>query len=85
MPCPTCDHTLAQIASVPEAVRVFHCERCGTAVVEFQVVRRQDTYVPKLVERCRQFRAAMTDGADACEFDRLGVTESIYPPDQRPQ
>ena len=83
MPCPTCSHTL-QCVITGEFTHpaVYWCPRCGTLRVSFDVGRTDE--VPKLVERCRQFRANW----DGVEFERVwhryGIAESIHPPEDRP-
>lgn len=92
MPCPTCDHTMHVIVTDYAGMRHSLCPRCGTHTVDHigyggipGAVSRISTWVPKLVERCRKLRATVTDGADACEWDRLGVMEAIYKPEDRPK
>lgn len=75
MPCDTCGHTLALIGNDEDGCATRHCERCGTLVVER--ITRRDVYVPKLVERCRQYRA---NHPVALSWDSLGIAEAIRPP-----
>lgn len=51
MACPTCDHTMQCVA---DGEAVFWCPRCGT-------VRgyEKEPYVPKLVERTREYAARL--------------------------
>lgn len=88
MACPTCSHTMESINDVA-VYRIFVCPRCGTVKTEVYTGDPNnwhvEVYVPKLVERCREFRKVMTDGADACEWARLGIAESIDLPENRPQ
>jgi ribosomal protein S27E len=86
MPCPTCTHSMAT-ASVSEGGRaVRHCERCGTLVIESH--GRADVVVPKLVARVREFAGMISPGPEGrflrVELHRIGVGESILPPEQRP-
>lgn len=82
--CPTCSHTVAKLCDA-DGLTYLHCERCGTlcAVVADGTIR--DAYVPRLVERCRAFRA----GANLTERQRerwhaFGLDESINRPEDRP-
>ncbi len=81
MACPTCSHTMAALG-VAEREMIFLCPRCGTT--------RQggNVYVPKLVERCREFRDKAENGmglspASAHLWHRLGIAESIHTPEGR--
>ena len=47
MPCPNCDRTLAGLIDAPVGGRKWHCQYCGTLVLESGCV--QDVTVPKLV------------------------------------
>lgn len=95
MACPTCDHTLAQLASVSEAVSYLHCERCGTVVIENLVIGSRSVYTPKLVERCREFEESIHTFQDLSgltryeitknEWQSLGIAESINKPEDRPK
>ena len=46
MSCPTCDHTMQSVASVPEELNVYHCPRCGTVKVEDSNDTQGRVYVP---------------------------------------
>ena len=83
MPCPTCDHTLQTINRVDGEDTILHCPRCGTLQVVFEW--RTETYVPKLVERCRQFATGleMDKASDYSSWQRLGIAESINLPEGR--
>jgi len=91
MSCPTCDHTLGRLTGA-EDMAFFNCERCGTVVVEAHddkgglVPGFPRHYVPKLVERCREFAGlTFSDlGAILGHLHRLGILESIYLPENRP-
>ena len=78
MACPTCDHTL-ECFGVVEDMRLFHCPRCGT------VKAGESVYVPKLVERCREFAQFGLAHPQDSEFHwkRLGIAESINLPEAR--
>jgi hypothetical protein len=61
---------------------IFHCGRCGT------VKDGGNVYVPKLVERCREFQKRFdepvcTPERDYSDWNRLGVRESINLPENR--
>ena len=78
MACPTCGETMAYVSD-----NVMHCPRCGT--VRQTVLG--NVYVPKLVERCRQFTHDAADYVpqEAIDiWDRLGSAESIALPQDRP-
>lgn len=84
MACPTCSHTLAKLCEV-DRNKYFHCERCGTIVVEHSNAW-ETVYVPRLVERCREFhRQAVAQKTDrtADVWRRVGIAESIQPPGER--
>ena len=91
MACPTCDHTLEGIESPGAALRYFHCPRCGTFVIRDATNTIGDTvYVPKLVERCREFERSQLAGpewsstiAAAKVWHSLGIRESINTPENR--
>ena len=94
MACPTCDHTL-ECFGIDRGTQLFHCGRCGT-VVEIEADGAHHPHGPKLVERCREFRAArhpsfkaevgiFGDPVLAAEWYRLGIAESINLPGDRPQ
>jgi hypothetical protein len=80
--CPTCGHTLARLAASGRC-DVYHCERCGTAVVRY-ASGFSEAYRPKLVNRCRAFAAKVLSTSDVsgadfrwAEWRRLGIAESI--------
>jgi hypothetical protein len=82
MPCPTCSGTLACVLSDTDSdLSAFWCERCGT--VSVQSHHGANVYVPKLVERCRQLLDCSV-GPVWTDARRLGVTEAIYLPEDRP-
>lgn len=88
MPCPSCGHTLARICTEAETVDHWHCERCGTMVARYPN-GHENVYVPKLVERCRQFEQAEIRALDPLHpapklWHRLGIAESINVPSNRP-
>jgi hypothetical protein len=82
MSCPTCDHTIESIGH-----NWFHCPRCGTVVLKIPS-RPDSVYVPKLVERCRQFEPALDTEEVSNRVARLwhtfGISESINLPEDRP-
>ena len=77
MPCPTCSATL-ECLGVLEDSPVFLCPRCGT------VTSHGSVYVPKLVERCRQFAriGLLTENAKR-SWHCFGLGESIDLPEDR--
>lgn len=76
MSCPTCDHTMEKLGDFGGGI-VWWCPRCGTATWEdLENGKTQPACVPKLVERCRQFRAEASDRI-AGMWKRLGIEESI--------
>ena len=96
MSCPTCDHTLAVLV-VNHPLRYSLCQRCGTVVVEDLQKREADwdvgqrnVYVPKLVERCREFGKRFFEpvcdpAQDRADWHTLGIAESINRPEDRPK
>jgi hypothetical protein len=84
--CPTCDHTMERIDLAAEGEsRLFLCPRCGT--VKFEHPHGEPTvYVPKLVERCREFeeRRYLVSAGDFRPWFTLGIAESINLPGKRP-
>ena len=94
MACPTCDHTMHKLIGVGD-YRYFLCPRCGTLKVEIDGAAEAVVYVPKLVERCRKYAVTVLPEASRfgheipgevvrSEFHRLGITEAIYRPEERP-
>lgn len=94
MPCPTCDHTLEALGYC-DGGTIYHCPRCGTIQHGNQFVDAPPRiYVPKLVERCREFIAEVGDDKKHCRgffpidvkqhWHRLGIAESINKPEDRP-
>lgn len=86
MSCPTCSHTLAPIMQTPDGWRCFHCERCGTMVTDRGNETVKGVYTPKLVERCKDFRAQAAASFTARQNDlwiTLGIAESIRPEGER--
>ena len=84
--CPVCTHTVSCVTG-----GVWHCERCGTVVTSLDSV-----YMPKLVDRCRMFEDVLLAGEildpeqDTVTIDKLraewrkiGIAESIHPPEKR--
>lgn len=85
MPCPTCDHTMTVVND--ESQKIYQCPRCGTTTIShFTAPAELTAYVPKLVERCRQFEFTITGvcAKHADIWNRLGIMESINPPEKRP-
>ncbi len=89
MSCPTCDGTMATLCKQPGST-AFLCDRCGTVVRIYSADPNgyRDVYVPKLVERCREFEmnhlAEHTISAkDFRAWTGLGIAESINTPENR--
>jgi ribosomal protein S27E len=85
MPCPTCSHTLATLVQA-EGLNYRHCERCGTVIVEPAGFGWTSIYRPKLVDRCREFRAQAASGLSARAADMwhtLGIHEATTPTNER--
>lgn len=92
MNCPTCDHTMTRLVS-HNRILYAHCERCGTLKVTILDANpgadNPRFYVPKLVERCREFERAHIAEIDEStlwverEWKRLGIAESINKPEDR--
>ena len=86
MACPTCDHMMSHLGETldgPSRRAIWWCLRCGTIRVDGFGSFDQ---APKLVAACRQFRGlGLSSGGDksAREWHRLGIEESILPPDRR--
>ncbi len=81
MSCVSCGHTMEKVDDY-----VFRCPRCGTMTVHWAGNSRSDTYVPKLVERVREFRRLHGTNLDehmAADWHRLGLDESVNPPAER--
>jgi hypothetical protein len=82
MPCPTCAHPM-RAAGENKVATLFWCPRCGTLCEDCGV--NGFATAPKLVERCREYQdQQIFDPKDAAEWHRLGITESIQPPERRP-
>lgn len=94
MPCPTCDHTMQNIAS-RHGEPVFWCPRCGTIMFTKPLFEGEKLdECPKLVKRCREFEAHERDDlAQGFEMAKetlfrlhqLGIAKSIHKPEDRPQ
>ncbi len=86
MSCETCGHTMEGFAAF-----TFHCPRCDTV----KIIRPghplgDAVYVPKLVERCREFERSFPPGNPPTVsysdwWKRLGITESIGPVRPQPE
>ena len=83
MSCPTCDHTMQRVDTTDgEEFRRYWCPRCGTLKHENSHEYGFDSdQAPFLVERVRTLLGSVNRNVAS----RLGVTESVYLPDQRPQ
>ncbi len=65
-----------------EVLRHFQCPRCGTMVAEYNDGHR-NVYVPKLVERCREYQSTQLLGEHLRIWNVLGIAESIRKPEER--
>lgn len=93
MSCPTCDGTRQHVGFTGNGGAVHWCPRCGTVSQTFGTDERHD-YVPKLVERCREFELVVMPKLNGVgigdnstvrtEWRRIGLAESINPPGKRP-
>lgn len=63
MACPTCNHTLELLTQdIKNEVRYFLCPRCGTVVMDekrLDTTTIRQSFVPKLVERVREYEAGL--------------------------
>ena len=84
--CPTCDHTLGRLC-IHERMCFDLCDRCGTVTVTILDANpgpdNPRVYVPKLVERCRQYEIECLFSTRG-NWDRVGIRESIHTPANRP-
>lgn len=86
MACPTCDHTM-QVVFEDVIRTIAHCPRCGT--MRSLLAGHTDNSVPSLVGRVRALKQLMTERArfgalDQQAWNRLGLFEAIYRPEDRP-
>lgn len=66
------------------ADNIFLCPRCGTVKIDDFGRHGDKVYVPKLVERCRDFKAVWTDDVvGEMLWRKLGIAESINVPGDR--
>lgn len=83
MPCPTCDATMEGIGSNDRGDNCFLCPRCGTVLIDAFGQHGDKVYVPKLVERCREFERLVKVSDIMAIWHRLGLAESINTPGER--
>lgn len=89
MPCPTCSATLANMGLGEDGRKLFHCGRCGTAVLRFDNGPDHVT-VPSLVRSCRSVQIELWPSCSvpATFFKALlrehGVIDAINTPGERP-
>lgn len=88
MSCPTCDHTLAKLCDDGPR-KWYHCQRCGTALFRHSAAPAATVcYRPKLVDRVRQLEREYIPGDEypplTADFIRLGLSESVNLPEDRP-
>lgn len=82
MSCSTCGCSMAMIFNATRH-KAYHCPRCGT--IRSERLGHEDVYVPKLVERCRQFEDCLhVNTHQGKQWLSLGVEEAIHPPEARP-
>lgn len=85
MACPTCGHTMQNVGGTDH--RVYWCNRCGT-LLEKGPNEWERKEAPMLVERCREFEQHASEAATVLQvvrmWHRLGITESINTPGDRP-
>lgn len=88
MACPTCDHTMHNVASIKHELNVYHCPRCGSVKVEDSNDPdcRAKEYRPKLVDRFVEFCGTLTEDDQKIidNLERLGVTEAATHPGRYP-
>ena len=87
MPCPTCSGTMQNVLTGMTAC-VYWCPRCGTirrVNLDSPPSGDPEDAAPKLVGRVQTFLTGC-GGHPAIpnEFHRLGITEAIYRPEERP-
>ncbi len=90
MSCPTCSHSMVCLGTDEgKGLKFFLCERCGTVkrVGAANPDSEFGVYVPKLVERCREYeRREVQQGNYPSIYEtwrRLGIEESIHRPEDR--
>jgi hypothetical protein len=76
---------------ITDRKQIFLCPRCGTVKIDDPPCL--SVYVPKLVERCREFEkdplqkeglGGLKNTMWAEQWKSLSIAESINPPDRRP-
>ncbi len=83
MSCPTCSHTMGLIGYC-NGGSAYHCPRCGTVKHTNNFGDGEPrVYVPKLVERCREFTQHAVEPETMTLWLRLGIAESIHTPEER--
>lgn len=87
MSCPTCDHTMQKVA-VETHGTWFLCPRCGTMTFTLPGGEHFNTYIPALVQRCRDFADQAVNRKTeriADVWRRTGIADAINKPEGRPQ
>lgn len=70
-PCATCRGALIWL-SEHKGQSIWWCGACGTVDERGHTGKTvQSTNPPRIVAACRALRERMTNGADACAFDRI--------------
>ncbi len=98
MPCPTCSATMEGLGTNDRGDNLFQCPRCGTVLIDAFGQHGDKVYVPKFVERLREFEKKLVEYSNRHKpgdllvktsellelWHRLGLREAINPPDNRP-
>ncbi len=85
MSCPTCSHTMTPLGYCNGGTWLY-CQRCGTASHYDQISAMDGpptVIVPKLVERCRDFKAEGLPREHSERWRKIGIAESINTPEKR--
>lgn len=90
MVCPTCENPMMLSGILLSNDHSFHCQRCGTMVVENAASKDGEpyVYVPTLVDCCRKFEreSPVVSGGtfkSAKLWRSLGIAECIHAPADR--
>ena len=78
MSCPTCDHTMQDVAK-REDWNLFWCPRCGTLKIQDAAENDEACRIPFLIGRLREFVATLGPMWSRLAH-KLGILESIAPP-----
>lgn len=89
MSCPTCGHAMTALHQSRKSL-TWVCDRCGTIKRNYRGSDFEDIYVPKLVERCREYEKGLLDCGTPSpsylgeDWQRLGIADAINKPEDRP-